>query len=156
MTKQELYESVLAMEESLLEGQKYECTILANSSALLYEQLPDLNWAGYYVLKDGKLILSSFQGKVACMEIPLGKGVCGTAANTGETQLVKNVHEFPGHIACDSASNSEIVIPLTVDGELYGVLDIDSPLLERFDETDQIYLEKFALIICRLLENCEK
>lgn len=156
MTKQELYESVLAMEESLLEGQKYECTILANSSALLYEQLPDLNWAGYYVLKDDKLILSSFQGKVACMEIPLGKGVCGTAAKTGETQLVKNVHEFPGHIACDSASNSEIVIPLTVDGELYGVLDIDSPLLERFDETDQIYLEKFALTICRLLENCEK
>lgn len=155
MTKQELYESVMAMGESLLEGQKYECTILANSSALLYQELPDLNWAGYYVLKNGKLILSSFQGKVACMEIPLGKGVCGTAAQTGQTQLVKNVHEFPGHIACDSASNSEIVIPLTVNGELYGVLDIDSPLIGRFDQTDREYLEKFSKIICSLLENAE-
>ncbi len=155
MTKQELYESILAMGDSLLQGQKYECTILANSSALLYQELPDLNWAGYYVLKNGKLILSSFQGKVACMEIPLGKGVCGTAAHTGQTQLVKNVHEFPGHIACDSASNSEIVIPLTVNGKLYGVLDIDSPLIGRFDQTDREYLEKFSKIICSLLENAE-
>ena len=155
MTKQELYESILAMGDSLLQGQKYECTILANSSALLYQELPDLNWAGYYVLKNGKLILSSFQGKVACMEIPLGKGVCGIAAQTGQTQLVKNVHEFPGHIACDSASNSEIVVPLFVKGELFGVLDIDSPLIGRFDQTDKLYLEKFSQTLCSLLENAE-
>ena len=153
MTKNELYESVLAMAESLLEGQQYECTVLSNSSALLYQELPDLNWAGYYVLKDGKLILSSFQGKVACMEIPLGKGVCGNAASTGKTVLVEDVHQFEGHIACDSASNSEIVIPLFVEGELYGVLDIDSPLISRFDKTDKQYLERFAQIITEILEN---
>ena len=153
MTKNELYESVLAMAESLLEGQQYECTVLSNSSALLYQELPDLNWAGYYVLKDGKLILSSFQGKVACMEIPLGKGVCGNAASTGKTVLVEDVHQFEGHIACDSASNSEIVIPLFVKGELYGVLDIDSPLISRFDKTDKQYLERFAQIITEILEN---
>ena len=143
------------MANSLLEGQKHECTILANSSALLYQELPDLNWAGYYVLKNGKLILSSFQGKVACMEIPLGKGVCGTAASLGKTVLVEDVHQFEGHIACDSASNSEIVVPLFVKGELFGVLDIDSPLIKRFDRTDKKYLEEFAHIVCALLENAE-
>lgn len=117
---------------------------LANASALLYRTLPDLNWAGFYLYEHEKLILGPFQGKTACIEIPIGKGVCGTAAQKGETVVVENVHQFPGHIACDGASNSEIVIPLYVQGELFGVLDIDSPLLCRFSEHDRNGLEQFA------------
>lgn len=120
---------------------------LANASALLYEHMEDLNWAGFYLEKEGKLVLGPFQGKVACVEIEWGKGVCGTAAETDEVQLVPNVHEFAGHIACDSASNSEIVIPIHKDGRVFGVLDIDSPLFSRFDETDKVGLSEFVRIL---------
>lgn len=115
---------------------------MANMSAVLFNGLENLNWAGFYVLRGDTLVLGPFQGKPACVRIPLGKGVCGTAAQTGQTQLVKNVHEFKGHIACDSASNSEIVVPIFKDGHVWGVLDIDSPVLARFDETDKDYLER--------------
>lgn len=115
---------------------------MANMSAVLFNGLENLNWAGFYVLRGETLVLGPFQGKPACVRIPLGKGVCGTAAQTGQTQLVKNVHEFKGHIACDSASNSEIVVPIFKDGRVWGVLDIDSPVLARFDAADQTYLEQ--------------
>ena len=149
--KTELYENLLLQAEGIAAGQKYAITLLSNTSALLMDNLPDLNWAGYYLYLDGKLILGPFQGKVACEVIEMGKGVCGTAAATDTTQLIQNVHEFPGHIACDSASNSEIVIPLHHEGHLVGVLDIDSPLLGRFSEADKDGLEEFARILER---NC--
>ena len=117
---------------------------LANAAALLYHTLPELNWAGFYMLEGDTLILGPFQGKTACIEIPLGKGVCGTAAAKNETLCVPDVHLFPGHIACDCASNSEIVIPLRKDGKVIGVLDIDSPQYRRFTEADQAGLEAFA------------
>ena len=120
---------------------------LANASALVWEYMDDLNWAGFYLMQDGKLVLGPFQGKVACTEIEVGSGVCGTAVATGKTQLVKDVHQFEGHIACDSASNSEIVVPLRKDGKIFGVLDIDSPSLARFDETDRTELEALARIL---------
>ena len=122
---------------------------LANAAALLWEALPEINWAGFYLLKDDTLYLGPFQGKTACMLIPLGKGVCGTAAKTREIQLVRDVHTFPGHIACDSASNSEIVLPLIRDGRLLGVMDIDSPIFDRFDECDAEGLQT----LCRILTN---
>ena len=117
---------------------------LANASALLFHTLEGLNWAGFYLYKNGVLLLGPFQGKTACTKIPMGKGVCGTAAERGETIVVPDVHAFPGHIACDGDSNSEIVIPLYLRGSLYGVLDIDSPLLDRFSEADREGLELFA------------
>ena len=117
---------------------------LANAAALLYHTLPNLNWSGFYMLEGEKLILGPFQGKTACIEIPLGKGVCGTAAVKNETLCVPDVHQFPGHIACDCASNSEIVIPLRKDGQVIGVLDIDSPEYRRFTPEDQAGLEAFA------------
>ena len=120
---------------------------LANASALLYEYMEDLNWAGFYLEKEGKLVLGPFQGKVACVEIEWGKGVCGTAAEQDTVQLVPNVHEFEGHIACDSASNSEIVIPIHLNGRVFGVLDIDSPLFSRFDERDAEGLLAFVKIL---------
>ena len=125
----------------------YTVTNLANISALIYDELSDLNWAGFYLIRDGKLILGPFQGKLACTQIPIGKGVCGTAVAENKTMLVENVHEFPGHIACDSASNSEIVIPLRHDGEVIGVLDIDSPLVGRFSEEDKAGLEKLVSVL---------
>ncbi len=115
---------------------------MANMAAVLFNGLENLNWAGFYVLRGETLVLGPFQGKPACVRIALGKGVCGTAAQTGQTQLVKNVHEFKGHIACDSASNSEIVVPIFKDGHVWGVLDIDSPVLARFNTEDQAYLEQ--------------
>ncbi len=120
---------------------------LANASAVLWLLVEDINWAGFYLYKNGELVLGPFQGKPACTHIGIGKGVCGTAAELKQTQLVKNVHEFPGHIACDSASNSEIVVPVIKNDRLIGVLDIDSPVLGRFDETDRKHLEKFVSII---------
>ncbi len=120
---------------------------MANASALLWEALVDINWAGFYLLRDGVLYLGPFQGKVACTMIPVGRGVCGAAATSRAIQLVPDVHQFPGHIVCDSASNSEIVVPLMADGKLLGVLDIDSPLLGRFDETDAKGLEKLSHIL---------
>jgi GAF domain-containing protein len=153
--KQNTYDTLIMQFEGLTCDQKYLVTLLSNSSALLMETLEDLNWAGFYLYRDGKLILGPFQGKVACEVIEMGKGVCGTAALSDQTQLVKNVHEFPGHIACDSASNSEIVIPLHVNGELLGVLDIDSPILQRFDKIDQVNLEKIAALIEKAAENTD-
>lgn len=131
---------------ALLAGEHDLIANLANTSALLFTSLPQLNWAGFYLLNSPKeLVLGPFQGKPACVRIALGRGVCGTAAAERRTVLVPNVHEFPGHIACDSASNSEIVLPLIrANGELLGVLDLDSPVLERFDVIDQQGLERIV------------
>lgn len=129
---------------SLTQGVEDGISNLANASALLFHTLEGLNWAGFYLYKEGALLLGPFQGKTACTKIPMGKGVCGTAAERGETIVVPDVHAFPGHIACDGDSNSEIVIPLYLRGSLYGVLDIDSPLLDRFSEADREGLELFA------------
>lgn len=153
--KKETYENLIMQFEGLMSDQKYLITLLSNASALLMDNLDDLNWSGFYLYRDGRLILGPFQGKVACEIIEMGKGVCGTSAIKDETVLVRNVHEFPGHIACDSASNSEIVIPLHVNGRLFGVLDIDSPKLERFDETDRKNLEIIARIIEKSIENTD-
>ncbi len=153
--KKETYENLIMQFEGLMSDQKYLITLLSNASALLMDNLDELNWSGFYLYRDGRLILGPFQGKVACEIIEMGKGVCGTSAIKDETVLVRNVHEFPGHIACDSASNSEIVIPLHVRGKLFGVLDIDSPKLERFDETDRENLEIIARIIEKSIENTD-
>ncbi|MBR1651322.1 MAG: GAF domain-containing protein [Lachnospiraceae bacterium] len=129
---------------SFAEDEPHYIPVLSNASALIFESLEDLNWAGFYLMKGGSLMLGPFQGKVACIRIAVGRGVCGTAVAEDKTQLVKNVHEFPGHIACDSASNSEIVIPIHKDGRVWGVLDIDSPSLGRFTEEDKDGLELFV------------
>ena len=135
---------------AIIDGVPYKTANLANASALLYNALENINWAGFYLIEDKKLILGPFQGKPACIEIPVGKGVCGTAAACGQTVLVPDVHKFDGHIACDGASNSEIVIPLAnTKGEVVGVLDIDSPLFDRFSEEDKLGLEKFAKILSK-------
>ena len=141
------YNELNAILASITEGVPYTMTNLANASALLNSSLRDINWAGFYTIKDNKLVLGPFQGKVACTIIQMGKGVCGTAAATDTTQLVPDVHKFPGHIACDSASNSEIVIPMHRNGEVFGVLDIDSPLFNRFTEEDRKGLESFVKIL---------
>ena len=136
---------------AITEGVPYETANLANASALLWEHLPDLNWAGFYKMIGGKLVLGPFQGKTACIEIEIGRGVCGTAVAENKTQLVYNVHEFPGHIACDCASNSEIVVPIYTDGKIWGVLDIDSPIIGRFSEDDKAGLEEFVNILQKVL-----
>ena len=141
------YAQINGMLESIIEGVPYTMTNLANASALLFEKVEGINWAGFYTVKDGKLVLGPFQGKVACTIIPMGKGVCGTAAAEDRTVVVPDVHKFSGHIACDSASNSEIVIPIHRKGELFGVLDIDSPLFDRFGEDDRLGLEDFVRIL---------
>ena len=133
--------------KALTEGIPYKTANLANASALLWEHLDRINWAGFYMMEDGALVLGPFQGKTACIRIPVGKGVCGTAVAEDTTQLVPDVHLFPGHIACDCASNSEIVVPLRKNGEVIGVLDIDSPEKNRFTRDDQIGLEAFAAIL---------
>jgi len=138
--------------KAITEDIPYETANLANAAALLWEHLADINWAGFYKMQDGKLVLGPFQGKTACIVIPVGRGVCGTAVAEDKTQLVYDVHQFPGHIACDSASNSEIVIPLHVNGKIWGVLDIDSPFVGRFDENDKAGLEQFALALEKALE----
>ena len=132
---------------ALTDGVPHKTANLANASALIYQMLGRLNWAGFYLIENGILVLGPFQGKPACIEIPIGKGVCGTAVSLNKTMLVPNVHDFPGHIACDGASNSEIVIPLRKNGEVVGVLDIDSPVLDRFSEEDKLGLEEFAKIV---------
>lgn len=141
------YAQINGMLESITEGVPYTMTNLANASALLFEKVEGINWAGFYTVKDGRLVLGPFQGKVACTIIPMGKGVCGTAAAEDRTVVVPDVHKFSGHIACDSASNSEIVIPIHRRGELFGVLDIDSPLFDRFGEDDRLGLEDFVRIL---------
>ena len=135
-SKLELYQNLVPQLRSLLVGERDFIANAANFASLLYHSLPELNWAGFYLLKDKELVLGPFQGKPACVRIRVGKGVCGVAAAQRETVIVPNVHEFPGHIACDSASNSEIVVPLEKDGRLLGVLDLDSPLFARFDDED--------------------
>lgn len=132
--------------QAIIEQESDLIANMANLSALLFNQLPDLNWAGFYILRGDELVLGPFQGQVACVRIPVGKGVCGTAVATGQVQLVKDVHEFDGHIACDSASNSEIVLPLRHNGNIIGVLDIDSPYIGRFDLDDQHGLEQFVSV----------
>ena len=141
------YDELILQLKSLVSGVPHLTANLANASALLYNSLDRLNWAGFYILEGETLILGPFQGKPACIEIPLGKGVCGTAAESKSTILVDNVHKFPGHIACDSASNSEIVIPLFKNGEIFGVLDIDSPFFSRFTKEDKEGLEAVALAL---------
>ena len=145
------YEQVIRRLETLTRDIPYEIANLSNASALLWAALPDINWVGFYKMMDGQLVLYPFQGKTACVRIPVGKGVCGTAVAEDATQLVPDVHEFPGHIACDSASNSEIVIPIHVGGEIWGVLDIDSPYLNRFTEEDKAGLEQFVEILEKIL-----
>ena len=132
---------------ALIHGVPHPIANLANASALLYQTLPDLNWAGFYLMENGILVLGPFQGKTACIVIPVGRGVCGTAVAEDRTQLVYDVHQFPGHIACDCASNSEIVVPIHVGSEIWGVLDIDSPSIGRFTEADQTGLEGFVKIL---------
>lgn len=141
------YKALNAQLAALVQGVEHPVSNLANAAALLYHTLPDLNWAGFYLMEGGRLILGPFQGKTACIEIPMGNGVCGTAAKKNETVLVPDVHKFPGHIACDCASNSEIVIPLRKAGKVIGVLDIDSPTFDRFSLQDKVGLEAFASIL---------
>lgn len=137
MSNSSLYPQLLEQTKSLIAGEPDLIANLANISALLYHNLADVNWAGFYLYKDDQLVLGPFQGLPACIRIPMGKGVCGTAAQTNTTQRIEDVHEFPGHIACDAASNSEIVIPIVVNETLLGVLDIDSPKLSRFNQDDE-------------------
>lgn len=145
--KKILYNLVNLQLKGLIDQVPHKIANLANASALLGQALKDINWVGFYLLEDNQLILGPFQGKPACIEIPVGNGVCGTAVLNDEVMLVKNVHEFPGHIACDSASNSEIVLPIHANGKVVGVLDIDSPLLARFDENDKNGLSGFVKIL---------
>jgi GAF domain-containing protein len=129
---------------ALLAGEHDLVANAANAAALLFEALPEVNWAGFYFLRDGQLVVGPFQGKPACARIPFGRGVCGTTAVERKTIVVADVHAFPGHIACDSASASEIVIPLIKDGKVVGVFDIDSPVLDRFNEEDRVGLERMV------------
>ncbi len=144
------YETLCRQLSALVEGIPYEVANLANAAALLWQELPGINWAGFYKMTDGALVLGPFQGKPACIRIPVGRGVCGTAVAEDQVQLVANVHDFPGHIACDCASNAEIVLPIHVNGKIWGVLDIDSPHIGRFTEADREGLEA----VVRVLENC--
>lgn len=138
------YFLLCAQLDALTANVPYPIANLANAAALLWDTLPNINWAGFYMLEGDSLILGPFQGKPACIKIPVDKGVCGTAAAKNATQLVDDVHQFPGHIACDSASNAEIVVPLRRDGKVIGVLDIDSPVFSRFSPDDRKGLEEFA------------
>jgi L-methionine (R)-S-oxide reductase len=145
--KATLYRDLASALEGLVAGEPDAIANMANAAALIRESLPDINWVGFYRMINGELVLGPFQGRPACIRMKLGEGVCGTAAQTREIQLVKDVHAFPGHIACDSASNSEIVVPLVRDGELLGVLDIDSPSLARFDEEDRAGVVRLGEIL---------
>ena len=143
-SREQQYETVIKQLDALLTGEPNVVANLSNASALLNQFLNRVNWVGFYVTEGNQLVLGPFQGMPACVRIPFGRGVCGVAAETKTTQLVADVHQFPGHIACDSASNSEIVVPILKEGNIIGVLDIDSPEKNRFDEVDQHYLEKFV------------
>ena len=133
----EKYDLLARQTRELAQEEPWYVPFLSNVSALLWDALPDLNWAGFYLMRQGRLVLGPFQGKVACIHIAVGKGVCGTAVAEDRVQRVPDVHQFPGHIACDSASNSEIVLPIRQNGQVVGVLDMDSPLLDRFTEADE-------------------
>ena len=147
MEKQVNYPALAEALAALTSGIPYEIANLANAAALLWQTLPELNWAGFYRMEDGQLVLGPFQGKPACIVIPLGKGVCGTAAAEDRVQLVPDVHQFPGHIACDGASRSELVIPLHRNGAVWGVLDLDSPREGRFTEEDRLGLLRVAAVL---------
>jgi GAF domain-containing protein len=146
MDKPEFYRQLQLQVEAIINGENDIIANMANISAILFDSLEQVNWAGFYRLLDDKLVLGPFQGKVACVRIPVGKGVCGTAVSTGQIQRIANVHDFEGHIACDASSNSEIVIPVRYQGEIIAVLDIDSVAYERFDEIDQQGLA--AIVAC--------
>ena len=152
MKNQVDYQLLAAQLKALTEDVPYEIANLSNASALLWENLPDINWAGFYKMVDGILVLYPFQGKPACIRIPVGRGVCGTAVAEDSTQLVYDVHQFPGHIACDCASNSEIVVPIHVNGQIWGVLDIDSPSIGRFTDEDKSGLQLFVHTLEKVLE----
>jgi L-methionine (R)-S-oxide reductase len=152
-SKSELYANLQSKLRALLKGEHDVIANAANCAALLYHSLPDVNWAGFYFFKEGELVLGPFQGNPACVRIAMGKGVCGTAAELKQTVVVENVNEFPGHIACDSASNSEIVVPLIKDQRLLGVLDVDSPSLARFDEEDAQGLNALAGIFVQAVQS---
>ena len=141
------YKILNAQVRALTEGVPHEVANLANASAAIWQNMEKINWAGFYLMEGGRLVLGPFQGKPACIEIPVGKGVCGTAAQERKTILVEDVHAFPGHIACDGASNSEIVVPIFKDGAVYGVLDIDSPCFARFTAEDQAGLEALVKVL---------
>lgn len=145
------YERVIRQLEALLEGETNQISNLANASALLNQFLDRINWVGFYLMEDGELVLGPFQGLPACVRIPVGKGVCGTAVQKRRTIVVDDVHQFPGHIACDAASQSEIVVPMFKEGECIGVLDIDSPEKSRFDQLDKEMLEKFVETLVRYI-----
>ena len=145
------YKALNAQLKALTDGIPYKTANLANASALLWEHLDTINWAGFYMMEEGALVLGPFQGKTACIRIPVGKGVCGTAVAENATQLVPDVHLFPGHIACDCASNSEIVLPIHVNGAVWGVLDIDSPSIGRFTEADREGLKLVVKILEKIL-----
>lgn len=149
--KPTLYSDLASALEGLVAGEPDGIANMANAAALMWESLPDINWVGFYRMIGDELVLGPFQGRPACIRMKLGEGVCGTAAATRATQLVEDVHAFPGHIACDSASNSEIVVPIVRDGELLGVLDIDSPSRARFDSEDQAGCERLAKIMARAI-----
>jgi L-methionine (R)-S-oxide reductase len=151
-SKSEQYEQLLLQARALVHGERDRVANAANLSALVYHALPDLNWVGFYFYDGRELVVGPFQGLPACVRIALGKGVCGTAAATGQTQLVPDVDAFPGHIACDSASRSELVVPLVRGAELIGVFDLDSPRLARFDAEDQRGLEAVAAVFMESLE----
>ncbi|WP_298723014.1 GAF domain-containing protein [uncultured Oceanisphaera sp.] len=149
--KSAFYQSLTAQAQALCDGEPNRIAKLANLSALLNLALEDINWVGFYLREQDTLVLGPFQGNPACVRIPVGKGVCGTAVATGQVQRIANVHEFSGHIACDSASNAEIVLPLSRDGEVWGVLDIDSPTYGRFDEEDEAGLRHWVAAVLPLL-----
>ncbi|MBO9491397.1 GAF domain-containing protein [Endozoicomonas sp. G2_1] len=151
MSKEEFYQQLHAQVEAIIAGENDAIANMANISALLFEALDQVNWAGFYRLVDNELILGPFQGKVACIRIPVGKGVCGTAVAQASTQRIADVHQFSGHIACDAASNSEIVIPLVVNDQIIAVLDIDSVAFDRFDEQDQAGLEAIVSTLANQL-----
>jgi len=151
-TKEQLYKYMNIKLTGLIGDESDWLANLSNTSALLNLLIDDINWVGFYLMKNEKLKLGPFQGKPACVDIEVGKGVCGTAVASKEVQLVKNVHDFPGHIACDAVSNSEIVLPITIDGKAVAVLDIDSPTLHRFDEEDQAGLEKIVQTLIKYVD----
>jgi L-methionine (R)-S-oxide reductase len=144
--KVEFYRQLSSQLEALLAGERDSIANAANTSALLYQMMPDLNWAGFYIMREGELVLGPFQGQPACVRIPVGRGVCGAAVARKQSVLVEDVHAFPGHIACDAASRSELVVPLIRQSEVIGVIDLDSPLVSRFDAADLAGIERIAAI----------
>ncbi|MFA3761291.1 GAF domain-containing protein [Yersinia sp. 2544 StPb PI] len=155
MKKAEFYAELKRDLSALIAGETNFIATLANASALLYERLDGLNWAGFYLIDGKQLVLGPFQGKIACVRIPIGKGVCGTAVAENRVQRVADVHAFPGHIACDAASNAEIVLPITVKGKIIGVLDIDSIVYDRFDDADELGLISVVAGLCEHLDLCD-